>query len=178
LIPRIWTARSPIARECRQTLLERRGPATASSISALTGAAVVSAPRINHHCRARPDTGCKREHCYDDETYLFENSHERLLAPCFFRAVRLSAFPTSRTVQSASAALCGRSPAFLCSSVRAHVGRLSAKRAIRQWVARPACACCRASSAGRVGAWGSLDDLVGAGEQLRRDCDSRRPSGF
>jgi hypothetical protein len=33
----------------------------------------------------------------------------------------------------------------------------------------PARAYCRASSAGRVGAWASLDDLVGAGEERDRN---------
>ena len=41
----------------------------------------------------------------------------------------------------------------------------------------PARACCRASLAGRVGAWGSFDDFVGASEQrCCRICLSVRPS--
>ena len=34
-------------------------------------------------------------------------------------------------------------------------------------------ACCRASSASPVGAWGSFDDLVGAGEQGRWHCEAQ-----
>ena len=41
----------------------------------------------------------------------------------------------------------------------------------------PARACCRASSAGRVGAWGSLDHFVGAGEQRWRHGKAKRLGG-
>src|SRR6516162_5376896 len=45
---------------------------------------------------------------------------------------------------------------------------------VRSGAARPGGACCRASSAGRVGAWGSLDDLVGAREQHGWNGDTDR----
>jgi hypothetical protein len=77
LIPRIWSAGSRITRERRQ-----RGPATAGSISALTRAAVVSAPMIDHHCRARPDTSCKREHATTMRITLLRTRMNCLSTPC------------------------------------------------------------------------------------------------
>src|SRR6516225_9525097 len=56
-------------------------------------------------------------------------------------------------------------------------GSLHAKRPLHR-VEDLARACCRASSAGRAGAWGSLDDLVGAANERERDREPERLCGL
>jgi hypothetical protein len=137
LIPRIWTARSTIAPERRHTLLEGCGPATVGSISPLAAAAVIGTPRIYHHCRARLDAHYKRKQDQYDETCCFENSYECLLAPCFSGLFGCQHFQLRERCSSTPLRLFrpARPRSWTCR-FGPRVGRLSAKRAIRKWIAQ------------------------------------------